>query len=478
MSDVAQILGLAPGATNAAANELEQLKPSGTPVGGAAKASKPKGKAKKLTGMQREVLELLESNHRVSHALYPGFSKPSLQQQWKEHKSPAVKWTRKAFRNPARREFAGESDSNGLELSHWVKAHVDAPEYVFARFNVQCNVTTFTDEEYAKALATHHDVLMKWTKQETDVLFKFCARYDLRWIVIADKYNTHPIAKGAFRSVEDIKYRYYEVTRLLAEYRAKQGGDETTKAEPADSAATSDDGLAAANQYYRFNIAYERQRKRQLELAFTRSIEEENEVRKLNDELRSVEQQLKKVAVKVDTKKKKELSDVPFHVQREYPVGVFLRSSTLALPSGKQALSAKMVKKMDVLLEELGVPTRPMPTKAACDVFDKLRQDAVGLLSLRKHLAAKQAEVQSLKERYQSLTGQEYKPMATPVRRPESQRRDSTTPASLVGSTTNSPAPVSQGKALKHSEKAFRSTKKRSSGASPAIPSKRNKKNL
>jgi len=102
MSDVAQILGLAaPGGAAAGgpggghATELEQLKPAGTSValsrarGGSGAAGKPK----KLTGMQREVLELLESTHRAGHSLYQGFSKPTLQQKWKERKlTPAVKW--------------------------------------------------------------------------------------------------------------------------------------------------------------------------------------------------------------------------------------------------------------------------------------------------------------------------------------------------------------------------------------------------
>lgn len=171
------------------------------------------------------------------------------------------------------------------------------------------------------------------------------------------------------------------------------------------------------DKYYKFNLNYEKQRKRQLELAFTRSIEEENEIRRLNDELKTVEQQLKKVAVKVDTKKKKELADVPYEIHRELPTGVLLRSSLLALPQQKHTLSTKLIKKMELMLDELGVPARPMPTKATCEMYDALRKDIVGLMSLRKHLAAKQAEAQVLKDRFKSLTGKEFKPVSTPIRR-------------------------------------------------------------
>lgn len=291
--------------------------------------------------------------------------------------------------------------------------------------------------------------------------------HDARWIVIADKYNTMPLAKGAFRSIEDIKYRYYEVTRLLNEHRAlvsrKQHnaasdvtavniepttsatttpGATPTPSAPSTPAATpaSTDVVMAnpsaagsstatptssapaptSDSSYRFNIVYEKQRKRQLELAFTRSVEEELEIKRLNEELRSVEQQLKKVAVKVDPKKKKELADVPYQIHRPVAPGVMLRSATLMLPASRPqqpGLSTKLTKKMDLMLEELGIPARPIPTKPVCEMFDSLRQEVVGLLSLRKHLAAKQADMQFLRDRYQSLTGTEFRPMPIPTRR-------------------------------------------------------------
>lgn len=271
-----------------------------------------------------------------------------------------------------------------------------------------------------------------------------------RWVVIADRYNA---ATTTLRSVEDIKYRYYEVTRLLGEYRDRVAGQleqdardaaavkqeapgesdampiadatpertsvsevaPTPGAEPAKPVTTL--LTPASDRFYVFNVAYEKQRKQQLELAFARSLDDENEIKRLTDELRTVEQQLKKAAVKVDTKKKKELADVPFAIARELPTGVLLRSSLLALPQHKYALSSKLVKKMELMLDELGVPVRPMPTKDTCELYDTLRKDVVGLLSLRKHLAAKQTEAQLLKDRFKSLTGSDFQPVSTPVRR-------------------------------------------------------------
>ncbi|UIZ23866.1 hypothetical protein KXD40_009724 [Peronospora effusa] len=549
MSDVAQILGLSgsKASTNGTvASNLDQLKPSGVSPAARGKQNNTISKQKKLTGMQREVLELLESNHRAGHALYQGFGKTSLKQKWKERKSsPAVKWLRKSFRNPARASLAGETEEDGLVLSHWGKAHVEQPDYVFARFNVKSETVKYTDEEYEAALAHHVDPMMKWTKEETDLLLKLCNRFDLRWFVIMDKYNSNPIAKGSLRSIEDIKYRYYEVTRLINEYRDKKAKSELEKkmhvATSAAAAATStiqagatpvtdltvpraatpttvgvikaDPRTAntpltpvptvptsAAPEHYRFNIAYEKQRKRQLDLIFSRTTEEENEIRRLNDELRGVEQQLKKVAVKVDPKKKKELANVPYEIKRTLPTGVILRSSLLALPQQKHALSVKLLKKLQLLMEEMGVPARPMPTKPVCETYDKLRQDAVGLLSLRKYLKSKENEVRALRERYHALTGTEYKPITTPVtvsgkalcvvihlyhsmltsvlcatERPgdELLAANGTSAAHFANHPQSA---ISKGKTPKHSEKVIRVAKRRTSSGLPGLPAKRNKK--
>jgi DNA methyltransferase 1-associated protein 1 len=52
-----------------------------------------------------------------------------------------------------------------------------------------------------------------WTKEETDYLWSLCADFDLRWIVIADRYEW----EGKERTMEDLKDRYYGgVRKLLA----------------------------------------------------------------------------------------------------------------------------------------------------------------------------------------------------------------------------------------------------------------------
>lgn len=46
-----------------------------------------------------------------------------------------------------------------------------------------------------------------WTKEETDQLFDLCERFDLRFIVIADRFPSS-------RTVEELKERYYSGVSL------------------------------------------------------------------------------------------------------------------------------------------------------------------------------------------------------------------------------------------------------------------------
>eukprot|EP00882_Tetradesmus_deserticola_P032191 GHRQ01036439.1.p1 GENE.GHRQ01036439.1~~GHRQ01036439.1.p1 ORF type:complete len:296 (+),score=146.40 GHRQ01036439.1:869-1756(+) len=53
---------------------------------------------------------------------------------------------------------------------------------------------------------------MGWTKEETDYLLDMLEAYDLRFVVVADRYN---FPNGPPRSLEDLKDRYYAIARRL-----------------------------------------------------------------------------------------------------------------------------------------------------------------------------------------------------------------------------------------------------------------------
>ena len=75
----------------------------------------------------------------------------------------------------------------------------------------QVEMPAFSDLEYQQHL--HDD---NWTKQETDHLFDLCRQFDLRFVVIQDRWDKE---KFSPRSVEDLKERYYNICNVLTKVR-------------------------------------------------------------------------------------------------------------------------------------------------------------------------------------------------------------------------------------------------------------------
>ncbi|KAI8339991.1 hypothetical protein BC941DRAFT_238473 [Chlamydoabsidia padenii] len=130
------------------------------------------------------------------------FVKPTYQANWATKKK-AESWTNKPFLHPAR--------TDTLVLHHWVKQSDQDDDYHFAKFNRVIDIIDYTDEDY-EAHLTDND----WTKDETDYLFRLCRLYDLRFPVIADRYD---FTNGTTRTMEDMKDRYYAVNRKLIKAR-------------------------------------------------------------------------------------------------------------------------------------------------------------------------------------------------------------------------------------------------------------------
>ena len=77
-------------------------------------------------------------------------------------------------------------------------------------------------------------------------------------------------------------------------------------------------------------------------------------------------------------------------------VGVYVRSSKMqnVLP-----ISQKMMKKLDLALDELKISQRPMPTAAVCKEYNELRQEIVDLLELQNKVKKREYELQMLRAR-------------------------------------------------------------------------------
>jgi DNA methyltransferase 1-associated protein 1 len=134
--------------------------------------------------------------------------------------------------------FTNPSRNDGLVLRHWKmtsnsvpdeikkKGPLERPEpaveedYPFKRYNVKVKVPEYTDAEYEQELKSD-----TWSKEETDYLMELCREFDLRWILITDRYEYQPasippidgnesttlIPAPQPRTMEDLKSRYYTV---------------------------------------------------------------------------------------------------------------------------------------------------------------------------------------------------------------------------------------------------------------------------
>jgi DNA methyltransferase 1-associated protein 1 len=128
-------------------------------------------------------------------------------------------WIWNGFTNPAREDR--------LKLHHWTKEEEKDEVYPFARFNRKVEIIRYTEEEYDKVVAPLSN---DWSKAETDHLLELCEQYSLRFIIIADRFesnfenNKEPnikkrdakakgkaikIQKFHERTVDEIKDRYY-----------------------------------------------------------------------------------------------------------------------------------------------------------------------------------------------------------------------------------------------------------------------------
>ncbi|EMS53178.1 DNA methyltransferase 1-associated protein 1 [Triticum urartu] len=249
--------------------------------------------------------------------------------------------------------FTSSARTDNLQLYHWVRVVNNVPptgDYDFAKYNTKVDVLKYTDEEYEKYLTEP-----TWSREETDQLFELCQRFDLRFIVIADRFPTA-------RSVEDLKSRYYSVTRALLIARARSFDE------------------VAGNPLVKetFNAAHETERKRALSALFSQTKQQERKDAEVLAEAKHI----------MESRAANKLK-------------VYLR--THALDQMVQAVTAsagiRMIKRVDQTLQDLGVNLKPkVPTKAVCAEHLELRNEILTLLNIQKQLQNKEAEVLANRE--------------------------------------------------------------------------------
>ena len=186
-----------------------------------------------VAGMSREVLDLKYEGAPPISIVAPKFKeKPKLPfkpRPWEEtpfgnsaRKDGLIlrHWRRKGDVSNAAALPVTPADSNvASEMDQDEKAAPTLSDSHWAKFNVKIDKPQYTDEQYETHLKNDD-----WSKEETDYLVDLAIDFDLRWIVIADRYEYQPkeqpkeneesmvvTLQAKPRTQEDMKARYYSV---------------------------------------------------------------------------------------------------------------------------------------------------------------------------------------------------------------------------------------------------------------------------
>ena len=322
-------------------------------------------------------------------------------------KSQARRWVWKPLTNIGRTDIV---------LHHWQPLRSEAEDV--KPWNEASVVLQYSDDEYQGCLEDS-----QWSRSDTDRLFQLCRDYELRFVIIHDRFNS---PERTNRTIEDLKDRFYSVCRTLVSRRNE--GD--------------------LNKY-QFDKQQEESRKTQLKTLMNRSRHQMEEEEILLYELKRREANEDKMSRcrevllhsllnhemnpqinpglailgSLDTssaalKKKRRLSlsnstpisagalrhssfadDSPFGRKDKHPPGVYLRSARVS------AIKASLQPKVNAFLEEAGVGLRPaMPTESICAKFESIRHDIVGLLEVKRLVERCEADLKAALVRKRALT--------------------------------------------------------------------------
>ncbi|KAK5956490.1 swr complex subunit [Knufia fluminis] len=276
---------------------------------GGGPVQKPTNKKKKkvveaqprLSGISREVQALMgDSVPPVQIVEAPKYkSKPSL----------AAKLYRP--RHWDERPFTPGARADGLVLNHWKRAtalqrsqqangdvamadgeqqkEILKPEYQFEdefpmeKWDVSVRVPQYTEEQYEKHFNTDD-----WSREETDYLMRLASEYDLRWILISDRYDPGEVKPPASeanggeiaksyppRTTEQLKLRYYQVAAQDLELRTPKSNMNPTE-------------FQLWEKMRNFDAKTEGLRKAMAEKLFERTKDEAEEERTLLEELHRI----------------------------------------------------------------------------------------------------------------------------------------------------------------------------------------------
>ena len=114
------------------------------------------------------------------------------------------KWGSKQVSKWELRPIQSPLQSPSFALFHWERAADPAADSPYARPNTEAMVPQYTDEEYAQHFSTDET----WTRQDTDHLFDLCRQFDLRFALVADRWQGQSPRSIEVRAAEHFEVLY------------------------------------------------------------------------------------------------------------------------------------------------------------------------------------------------------------------------------------------------------------------------------
>ncbi|KMZ72463.1 putative DNA methyltransferase 1-associated protein [Zostera marina] len=294
--------------------------------------------------------------------------------------------------------FTSSARTDNLQLYHWVRVVngvLPSGDYSFAKYNKSVDVVKYTDEEYEKYLSDP-----VWSKEETNNLFDLCERFDLRFVIIADRFPSS-------RTIEELKTRYYAVSKALLRARSLSPSDVST------------------HPLYKetYNASQEVERKRALAAVLSQTRQQERRDAEILSEAKRItesrniikdveEPEPSEVVVRSPGKASIPTADcvspsssdigAPTHSSERAAIPQSIRMLRACLrtyvheqmvQAANSSAGVRTIKRVDQTLEDFAVRVKPkVPTRAVCLENLELRKEILILLDLQKQLQYKEQE--------------------------------------------------------------------------------------
>lgn len=174
MSDVRDVLGLSGASAAAPSGRASAASRGGSAAAGGAAAAA-------ASNVPRELQQLRSEFSWGASAPIAMAPTPPLG-AFKAKRVKAVSWKCLPIRSSARAAITGKVVDD-IDLRHWVKIH-NVPDYRFARFNKSIKLLEYSNAEYDAYCADP-----TWSREETDRLMELAKKFDLRFVIMQDRYN-------------------------------------------------------------------------------------------------------------------------------------------------------------------------------------------------------------------------------------------------------------------------------------------------